>query len=304
MISAGALARRLNFTTPETSQRLARLTVCFFYPALIFSAIFTSYTWPQLVANWVLPAGALMIMTAGYIIGLLFSSLLTFENQRQKNSFRFQCTINNYSFLPLPVAVMLWGKHGMAQLLFSTLGSEIAVWTLGILALTGNRFRRENIRLLFNPPLVALLSAVLAVAVKNIPFLQPLGEDNFFRQAGNSLLTVLQMFGQATVPLSMFVAGSRMADLKSGHLYTGTQLYVIILRLVAIPAISIALLLYFPIDSATRLTLVLLATMPSAIASVALSEIFEADAQFAASSVLLTHLFSLLTIPGWLAFLI
>jgi len=305
MISLGALARRLGFTTPETSRRLARLTVSFFYPSLIFYSIFTNYTWAEIIGNWSLPAGAFMIMSLGYLAGLIFSHLLPFDSKIQRAGFQFQCTINNYSFLPLPIALMLWGNPGMARLLFSTLGSEIAVWTLGILALAGTRLNRQSWRFLLNPPLLALLVTVLAVAFRN-PLVRtiPAGGFTLLKEVGHSLLTVLDMFGRATIPLSMFVAGSRMADLKPAHLFTRVQFYVVTLRLVAIPAVCIALLMALPLLPDIRSTLVLLATMPSAIASVALSEIFDGDPEFAASSVLLTHFVSLLTIPAWLAFLV
>jgi predicted permease len=43
----------------------------------------------------------------------------------------FQCIINNYSFLPMPLAFLFWGEQGLALLIFSTIDSEIAFWTLG-----------------------------------------------------------------------------------------------------------------------------------------------------------------------------
>jgi len=51
--------------------------------------------------------------------------------------FRFQCTINNYSFLPIMLATTLLDEQGVAQIIFSALGAELVVWTLGLQALTG-----------------------------------------------------------------------------------------------------------------------------------------------------------------------
>ena len=48
------------------------------------------------------------------------------------------------------------------------------------------------------------------------------------------------------------------------------------------------------------MVLLVVAIMPSAVSSVPLSETYGSDSKFAASAVLTTHVFSLITIPLWL----
>ncbi|MCP4482207.1 MAG: hypothetical protein GY817_05395 [bacterium] len=44
----------------------------------------------------------------------------------------------------------------------------------------------------------------------------------------------------------------------------------------------------------------IIAIMPAAVTSIVFADIFDGDTQFAAESVLITHILALLTIPLWL----
>lgn len=305
MIFLGALARRRGFQSTESMRRMSAALTGFFYPALIFSSLVSSFTVETLRANWLLPAGAMLIMAAGYLIGLVARRVFPLAAGRQgRNVFLFQCTINNYGFLPLPLVFMLWGEAGVALLIFSTLGSEMMVWTLGVLALTGNRVGRESVARLFNLPVLAIVSAVAVIFIRSaaaaagrLP-----GPGSLPGETGAALLDVLDFFGRATVPLAMFLAGGRMAELRPRNLFNRDQFLVALLRLGVIPAAAVGLVFLLPLAGEARLILITVAVMPAAISSVVLSDVYRSDAGFAASGVLVTHLFSLLTIPLWLSF--
>jgi len=304
MIGFGILARRLRFIDQDTSSQMSRLVTNFFYPALIFTSLVNNFTLGSLAANWVLPAGMALIMATGYLVGRLSARFMKFSKPEEKNQFMFQCTTNNYSFLPLPIILMLWGESGVARLIFSTLGSEISVWTLGILALTGNRFRKENLKNLLSVPMLAIFAAILVILLRDVPK-EPgffLTANFFMYEAATSFFAVLEIFGKAAIPVAMFIAGSRMADLKMHHLLTIKQGCLVALRLLVIPLIAVSILYFLPIENDIRLVLLTVAIMPSAVSSVFLSEVYNSDTEFAASAVLTTHLFSLVTIPLWLYF--
>jgi predicted permease len=301
MISLGTLARKLGFLDTHTAQRTAGIVTNFFYPALIFSSLVNNFTLRKLAVNWPLPAAAFAIMAAGYCAGLGFRKSFQFKTPQQRNVFLFQATINNYSFLPMPIVLMLWGEPGVALLIFSTLGSEIAVWTLGILGLTGNTFKKENLRHLVSTPMLALFAAIAALCLKAAGvgtwFAQ---RGTFFPEASGSFLLTLDIFGKAAIPLAMFVAGSRLLDVKKNELFNPPQFGLAAIRLVLVPAAAVTAFFLLPFSPEARLILTTVAIMPCAIVSVVLSETYDADPKFAAAGVLLTHLFALLTIPAWL----
>lgn len=301
MVAAGVVARRRRILDGDSTGRLVALVTHIFYPALIYSSLVRSFTLEELGRNWGLPVGALLIMLVGFTVGLLAGRLVPAGDSGLRRAFRFQCTINNYTFLPMPLVMMYWGEAGVAKLVFSSVGSEIAVWTLGVVALAegGVSFRQMARRLLTMP--MAAIAAAVATIVARDAFGLVFPAASLAGKSGSALLDALAMLGAAAPPLAMVVAGSRMADLHPSHLWQPLQLAVAGLRLVLIPALALLALQLLPLHGEALAVLRLVAVMPAAIASVMLSELYDADSEFAAAAVLITHVASLITIPIWLA---
>ena len=96
-----------------------------------------------------------------------------------------------------------------------------------------------------------------------------------------------------------------MSELKWSHLFSLNQSVLAALRLLVIPATAVALVFLLPFGEETlRKVLLVVAIMPSAIASVILSEVYGGDIAFSSVGVLVTHLLSLITIPMWLFLLL
>lgn len=299
MILAGVVARRSGIIEAATNRRLALLVVRFLYPALILHSMLSTFTFPELVQRWHLPVGMVGIMGIGFLVGAVLIRVLPLPDSRLRRAFHFQCTVSNYIFLPMPLALLLWGEKGVGALIFSTLGSEVAVWTLGVLALTGGGLGRDSLKRLCSVPMAALLGAWLVLGISHVTGVT-VPPSGAWHETVDAFLSVLKLFGAGTIPLAMIVAGSRMAELRLSHLWSWPQAVVIALRLVLIPALCVGLLVLLPIPAESRKILVLIAVMPASIASVILAEIYDADGRFGATAVLLTTLLSLLTIPLWL----
>lgn len=302
MIFLGIIARKIGMLDSNTTKRMAHVNIKFFYPTLIFSALVSNFSAGTLLANWMLPAGAMVIMLTGYLIGILASKAVVFGDN-EKNAFRFQCAINNYTFLPLPIILMLWGNPGVGKLIFSSLGSEVSVWTFGVLALTGNRITRNVFRNLASVPMLAICFSIIVIIIRDFSgFHNPALTNNaVLTETSQSLMSVIDIFGKASIPVAMFIVGSRMAELTWKHVFAWKQIYLSILRLLVIPAIVLSLFHLIPFEPDVKKVLIVVAIMPAAVASVVMSDVYDADVEFSASGVLATHIFSLLTIPAWMS---
>lgn len=311
MIGLGWLARRLQVIDVAATNRLSRLLVYFIYPALVFSSMVQSFSLDSLARKWILPVGALAIMATGFVFGLVWLKLVGGFNSREGRAFHFQATINNYSFLAMPLALFYWGEEGLAGVVFSTLGSELAMWTLGVYAIGKSRLSWQVFRQLLSPPMVAIVCALLVILLRDAAGLAFLASSVSAIEAETGAAALwaawldgLSMFGLATIPLAMVVAGSRIADLKQRHLLRYRQLRVVAVRLLVVPGLAMIWIFRLPIDADIAGLLSLIAVMPSAVSSVVISELYDGDVEFAAASVLLTHLFCLITIPLWLTVLL
>ncbi len=302
MIGLGWLARRRGIVDGATTDRLSRLLVGLVYPALIFSSMVERFSLESLSEKWLLPVGAFGIMATGFVVGLILLPWFGGRNSPSGRAFHFQATINNYSFLVMPLALFYWGQEGLANVIFSTLGSELAMWSLGVWAISRARLSRESIRQLLTPPILAIVVALLVIVLRDtLPMDWSSDGGGVFNALWGSLIEGLSLFGGATIPLAMVVAGSRIADLQSHHVVHLGQLRLVLVRLVLVPGLAMIWILWLPIPAEVARVLLLIAVMPSAVSSVVVSQIFGGDVDAAAASVLLTHLFCLVTIPFWLA---
>jgi len=302
MIGVGFIARRRNQITNETTRQLSHLLTTFLYPALIVTSMTRNFDLPGLGKFWVLPAGGFAIMLMGFAIGLGIERYIHRPVAGSENAFLFQCTINNYSFLPLPIALMLWGETGVAGIIFTSLGAELALWTLGLFAISGRRVGLASLQRMISPPLVAITLSLLWIVLRDIlpdTTMRMLHQPAIADPAA-ALRDALQMLGAATIPIAMIMAGSRMAGLHARHLLSIDKGIVAALRLLVIPGLSVLLLALLPVSPEVRRTLLLVATMPSAVASIIFAELYNEDAEFAAACILLTHILCIPTIPLWM----
>lgn len=307
MMGFGFIAKRVGLIDSNTIKQMSHAVIKLFYPALIFFSLVSGFTIKSLLSNLFLPFGTVIIMSIGFIYGILFSKFILFTSQKEKNSFRFQSTINNYTFLSLPIVLMLWGNKGVAILIFSNLGSEICLWTLGILALTGTAtLSPKSLKHLLSVPMLTIIFSFIVIIIRD--YLSINGfvfmKDLLILQFSKSFMYALNLFGKASIPIAMFITGGRMAELKWKNIFDIKPIYLSILRLIIIPATSLTILYFLPFTKITAMIISVVAIMPSAIASVYLSEIYNSDVQFSAKGILITHLFSLITIPLWLYFII
>jgi predicted permease len=302
MMGVGGYLHHIRILDKKTTHKIAKIFMLIFYPCMIFTFLTKNFTLNDILNESILPLGVFFIMLIGYIFGFFVIKLIAFKDQKEKQMFHFQCLINNYSFLPLPIVMMFFGDKIASKLLFSTLGAEFAIWTIGIFCLTGDKFNKNSIKNLFSPPVFAILFSFLFIFFRSLDFHTPI----LFKDTWDSIFFVIDMFGKSTIPAAMIVTGSRMYAIDFKGIFEKKQYYLSILRLLIIPA-SVALILkFFPfrLETYIKNIIIIIAIMPCAVNSVVLAEIFNSDTEFAAKTVLITHIFSLFTIPFWIWLLI
>jgi predicted permease len=302
MISAGFFARRRKVIDETFNQQLAKLLMNLFYPCLILSAMLKNFTIASLLANWTLPAGCAMIMITGWCLGRLVLPLLRHRSSEFQRSFHFQCTMNNYSFLPIMLMSGFIGPQAVALVIFASLGAELVMWTLGVQALTGKRISRQSCRNLLSMPMAALGSAMLLLTIHalltqfNGSLLQP---HPVMAKVGDMLLRTCQKIGEATIPVAAIICGSRLATLQAEHLFTPPLVGLLGMRLLIIPAVALTLLTLLPLTTPVWQVLLIIAAQPCSMTSVSLTCLYKTDEHLAAAAVFVTHIACLATIPFW-----
>lgn len=299
LIACGCLARARGWLSDRGTAEISRVLVSLIYPALILTTV-PRLSARDLADNAVLPAMAAVIAGAGLALGLLALRLLKPASRDESRAFLFQCVFNNYLFLPLPLVLLLWGERGAALLVFSSVAFEVILWTLGVFLLSERRGAGASLRALLNPAFCTLVVSLGFVVARDATGGES-GVGGWWEELARVGLFAAERMGEATVAVSMLVAGSRIATLHPSSVLNRRVWLVAAVRLVVVPALMIPLLGLVPMEEAGRGVLTVVAVMPCAIASVFFSEQFGGDRDFIAGALLLTHIWALVTAPLFLA---
>lgn len=298
LVGAGFYARRRGLLSAQGTNDLAHVALTIVCPALIFVSI-TQLQLADLRANVLLPLLVMAIALVGFGLGLLAVRFLGRVPAATARAFLFHCLINNYLFLPLPLILFRYGDRGVALLVFSSVGFEILLWSLGVMLFSRAERKRDRLKSLFSPPFLTLIFSLAVVAARDWgPWPEP---PAWLALAGQTARAGLKTLGNATIALSMLVAGSRFAVLKFETILGWRIWLVSAIRLLAVPLLMIPLIGLLPLDETARGILCIIAVMPSAMVSVLFSERYGGDTDFIAGGLLLTHLWALITVPLLLA---
>lgn len=298
LVGVGFYARRRGLLSAQGTNDLAHISISLVYPALVFVSSIQLST-ADLRVNLALPLLVMVVALVGFGLGLVAVRFLGRVPSTTARAFLFHCLINNYSFLPLPLVLFRYGDAGVALLIFSSVGFEVVLWTLGVMLFSRAERKRDQLKSLFSPPLIALLAGLGFVAARDLlPWPEP---PVWLALAGATIRSGLQTFGGATIALAMLVAGSRFAVMKFETMLGWRIWLVSAIRLIAVPLVMIPLLGHIPMADVARGILTIIAVMPSAMVSVLFSERYGGDTDFIAGGLLLTHLGALITVPLFLA---
>ena len=222
-----------------------------------------------------------------------YSARLIFHGCKEEASKRacVACSyLGNVGFMGIPVMQMLF--PGNSDLVLYTVIYNIAfnamTWTLGVFAITGDRKRINPLKIILNPPTIAVIIA--------LPF--------FFCNVviPEQVMTPIEYLGDMTLPLSMIILGVRLADMKLISLVNNVKVYLVaFVKLVLSPLLSLGVLLLVdlivPLDRFVIIALYVISAMPSASSALNFAEMYEGDRETAAAATLMNTILCILTIP-------
>lgn len=292
LIGLGLPLRRMNLITEAGEDTLLNLIVRVLTPCLIFESVVRRAA-VEGAADVVFPPLAGFVLTsASLAAGWYAARALGLTTGHGLRTFALGVGITNYGYLPLPLMDTLFGPESRAWLFMHNAGVEAAIWTTGVLIVTGES-PRAAWRKLLNMPLVAL---VVALAVK----LTGLGP--YIPEVAWAFIHALAI---CAVPLGLLMTGSSFAP----HLDDPRQLLnprVIgtawLLRLAVLPWIYLLAARYAPVSPGLTQVLVVQAAMPSAVMSVIVARIYGGQPLVAVQIILGTTALAVFTIPFWIKF--
>jgi predicted permease len=254
------------------------VTMAVFVPCLAFSSILSQKI--VLVDFWSM-VGASVFTIAG--TGLL--ALLVFKTFRIAGSGIFLAIMFlNAANFPFPLVEDLYGDAGLFRGVLYYTAVSVLIFSLGIFIVS----RKTNLKELLRVPVLPAVG--LAIALNFLELRPP-----------EPLMEVVDLLGQAAVPLILFVFGYALYSVRLKHITI--TLISSVLRIGGGLLMGILAIWLFNIEGLSRDIVLIYSIMPSAVVNVIICKKYNSDTEAVASTVLLTTAISLITIPLMLAYL-
>jgi malate permease and related proteins len=290
LIAIGVGVRRIGWMAGDAETSLIRLVVNLCYPCLIFESVAGNAALRS-PGNLLLPPLVGFIVTCfGIRAALLVARLIGLHVGTGLRTFALAAGITNYGYLPLPIMERMWGSQSTGVLLVHNVGVEAALWTVGLLVLSGLSLR-QGWRKLLSPVLVTLVVAVIANLLGLTPVLPKPVTDT------------IHALAVCAIPLGLLMTGVNLAN----YLHAPAELFdartaiaANALRLGLLPILMLLLARYLPCSIELKRVIVVQAAMPSAMLPIIVARLYGGHPRTAVQIVLSTTALGLFVIPLWL----
>jgi len=292
VIGLGFGLRRAQWIAAEAESTLLNLALKVAFPCLIFESVVRNEALRH-ASNVILPPLlGFVLSVAGMAVAWAAAGALGLKLGQGRRTFALTVGLANYGYLPLPIADAMFGPDVRAVLLVHNIGVEAAIWSAGILLLSGLS-PRAGWRRLLNMPLFSLVFALALNLSGAGPWVPKVALD------------LAHTLGACAIPLGLIMTGASLEP----HLGSVRQLVTPrvslgagLVRLGVLPLLILATATWLPLSPELKRVLVLQAAMPTAVIPIILARVYGGQPLLAVQIVVATTVIALFTIPLWLQF--
>ncbi|MBW8780636.1 MAG: AEC family transporter [Verrucomicrobia bacterium] len=290
LIAIGAVMRRVRWLNAEADASLLKLIVNFLYPCLIFDSVMGNAALRQPANLFLAPLVGFVIIASGIGLAYYAGRSLGLTQGNGLRTFAFTTGINNYGYIPILLMGALFGRESLGVLLVHNVGCEAAIWTVGILVLAGLSLR-EGWRKLANPPVFALVAAVLMNTL------------NLGRFMPSVVTEVIHLSSVCAVPLGLMLIGATLVE----YLSRPAELFDVrvtcasgVLRLGLLPMLFLLIARFLPCPPDLKRVIIVQAAMPAGILPIVIAKHYGGRPLTAVQVVVGTTVLGIFLIPLWL----
>ena len=279
----GYLCAKTNFAGREFTKDASKMVINVFMSATIINSVLVADA--RLSGGELLQVMLVLCMSMGVCWVLAAVSCRLMGLGEKAPLFELLVAVMNNMFIALPVVETLFGSQAVFYCSLSCIPFNVLLYTFGIYRLQGGD-RQGGVRLkdIFSVPLLATLVA-LAIFLLHPP-VPPVVQE------------LASCMSAATMPLSMIVIGSSLGTVSLLDAFKNGKLYVMsAIRLLLCPLLVWLLAGWMTDDLMLRTTATIIAAAPSGVVVSVLAIQYGRDAVFTSEGVLLSTVFSMLTIP-------
>ena len=298
----GFIFAKTKMLPSSASQTLSILVLYGCQPVLIITSFQGCAFNADIAVNMLLTA---LIATAVHLLmfALVKVMFAKWADDDKVKLVKYLGVFSNCGFMGLPFLQSLFTEPSLQSELIIYCAVVLAVfnilnWTFGVYILTGERKEISVKKILLNPVIIAVfISLILFVALPNrLVDLMP--QNSPLDKVLEKFMASLQYLTNVVTPLSMIVIGIRLANIDMKQLFTDKWAYAItVVKLIVMSFVTMFFVAYLPISATIKYTIFFLLAMPSAASGAMMAVRFGKNGDFASVAVLLSTIFSIVTLP-------
>ena len=289
MMAVGAVVFKCGLVDEAGSRSLTNFAVYVSMPAVILQSLAGTFDMQKLQVAGIVAVASLVL------IGVCMACVRIAYGREGDGIAKAAVVISNMGFIGVPLIQAVVGEEYVFYISVSMAVQTIVIWTYSAYVITRDASVLSAKRIVTNP-------AVIAVALGVVLFLLSI-------ELGGVPGVMIDGIANMNTGLAMVILGIYLSQADLRSLLGNVSIYkAALLRLVVTPAISIALLIFAPLETAIKVTLLIGFICPCGSTSATLCQIFgKGDYRYAAGMVAMSTLLSLVSMPlmlmaGLLAF--
>ena len=282
----GVVFRKKDVISIEQSDGISAFAVNITWPCMVIDAMQMEFSIGVLRDSGYAMGIAMIMFVMIAVVTLIISKLLRLS-ERKRYITAFMLLFGNTGFIGIPVIKALYGGEAVFFAAIIEMVNDILIFTVGIVLIqmsAGAKLRMEPKRML-SPGLIGVMIG-LVLFVMNIRLPEVIGG-------------AVEMVGNATTPLTMFLIGYQLGGLSLKEILSDRDVYAIsFVKLLIVPVMTLVFLRLVAGEfSLLEKVLILSFAMPAASVSAIFSQQYRGEVALATKTVLLSTLFSVVTIP-------
>ncbi len=290
IILVGVYGSRKNIITPQINKGLTDILIKIALPFMIVSSFI--FTYDDTIRTNVLKTFYLSLIAYAVMAAVSWLALMPVKNDK-KTILHFANIFVNTGYVGFPVLYSIYGAEGVIYGSIFNMFFVVFLWTYGLVLFKGSlnkqEIKKEIINVLLNPSILAVFIGII-IMVSGI-------------KPPAAILSSIKSIGNITGPLSMFIIGNILSNVKiRNHFRDWTIYYGIALKLVAIPLIIYMCSMLLNDNSKAVNSVIVMTAMPASAMTSILAESFDKEKEYAAIIVSATTLLSLITVPALIQF--
>jgi predicted permease len=290
IILVGVYGSKKNIITPQINKGLTDILIKIALPFMIVSSFI--FTYDDTIKTNVLKTFYLSLAAYAIMASISWLALLPVKNDK-KTILHFANVFVNTGYVGFPVLYSIYGAEGVIYGSIFNMFFVVFLWTYGLALFKGSlnkqEIKKEILSVMLNPSILAVIIGIF-IMISGI-------------KLPAAIFSSIKSIGNITGPLSMFIIGNILSNVKiKNHFRDWTIYYGIALKLVAIPLIIYMFSMLLNDHSKAVNSVIVMTAMPASAMTSILAESFDKEKEFAAIIVSATTLLSLITVPALIQF--